>query len=128
MKRPQTRRKRSGRGLAVLVPGIDEFRDVMEIEAWFGDRAPICATSGCCGRRINEFDADDEGDRGLAEVHNVTAWLGLVRRMLDSPDRMEWLRAHRAAVLVAYTELQAATGVRAIRPYASASVWLDLAD
>jgi hypothetical protein len=128
-RRAQKRRRprRPRRALHVFVPGISEFRDVVELEGWFGDDAPECELAGCCGRPLTSFSRDP-GDIELLAVHNVRGWLSLVEDLAAcSPgDRRGWLRRHHLQVETAYAELRAQTGVRAIKPYGGAQVWRGL--
>lgn len=125
-RRAQKRRRppRPRRPLHVFVPGISEFRDIAELEGWFGDDAPECTLVGCCGRRLTSF-SHDPGDTELLAVHNVKGWLSLAEDLAAcSPgDRRHWLRQHHLRVETAFAELRAQTGVRAIKPYGSARVW-----
>jgi hypothetical protein len=113
----------------VFVPGISEFRDVTELERWFGDDTPECELANCCGRPLTSF-SQDPGDIALLAVHNVRGWLPLIDDLVAcSPgNRRDWLRRHHLEVDTAYAELRAQTGVRDIKPYGSAQVWrrLDL--
>jgi len=128
-RRAQKRRRsrRPLRALHVFVPGISEFRDVAELEGWFGDDAPECALPGCCGRPLTSF-SHDPGDVELLAVHNVRGWLSLAGDLAAClpGDRRNWLRQHHLQVETAYAELRAQTGVRAIRAYGSARVWSGL--
>jgi len=126
-RRPQTRRRKQPPQqprLHIFVPGISEFRELGELESWFGDNAPQCTLPGCCGRRITSFTRDS-ADVDVLAVHNVRGWLGVASELAAHPahDRRDWLRAHRLQVDTAYDELRARTGVRAIKPYGSARVW-----
>jgi hypothetical protein len=125
-RRAQKRRRppRPRRPLHVFVPGISEFRDVAELEGWFGDDAPECTLVGCCGRPLTRF-SHDPGDTELRSVHNVRGWLPLAEDLAACPpdDRRNWLRQHHLRVEAAYAELCAQTGVRAIKSYGSARVW-----
>lgn len=128
-RRAQKRRRpaRPRRPLHVFVPGISEFRDVAELEGWFGDGAPECALAGCCGRPLTGF-SHDPGDIELLSAHNVRGWLPLAGDLAACPpgDRRHWLRQHHLQVETAYAELRAQTGVRAIKAYGSARVWSGL--
>lgn len=130
-RRAQKRRRpaRPRRALHVFVPGISEFRDVTELERWFGDDAPECELANCCGRPLTSF-SQDPGDIDLLAVHNVRGWLPLIDDLVAcSPgNRRGWLSRHHLEVDTAYAELRAQTGVRDIKPYGSAQVWrrLDL--
>lgn len=128
-RRAQKRRRssRPRRPLHVFVPGISEFRDVVELEGWFGDDAPKCTLAGCCGRPLTSF-SHDPGDIDLLAAHNVRGWLSLAGDLIAFPpsDRRNWLRQHHMQVETAYAELRAQTGVRAIRPYGSARMWSSL--
>ncbi len=128
-RRAQKRRRpaRSRRPLHVFVPGITEFRDIAELEAWFGDDAPECALAGCCARPLTSF-SHEAGDTELLAVHNVRGWLPLAEDLIacQPGDRRNWLRQHHLQVETAYAELRVETGVRAIRPYGSARVWSGL--
>jgi len=124
-KRRRPRRPRPP--LHVFVPGISEFRDVAELEGWFGDDAPECPLVGCCGRPLTSF-SHDPSDAEILAVHNVKGWLRLVEDLIacQPSDRRNWLRQHHLEVDAAYAELRVQTGVRAIRPYGSARRWSDL--
>jgi hypothetical protein len=126
---PQKRRRkpRPQRPLHVFVPGISEFRDVAELEGWFGDDAPECMLAGCCGRPLTSF-SHEPGDMELLAVHNVRGWLPLADDLAacQPGDRRDWLRQHHLRVETSYAELRVQTGVRAIRPYGSARVWSGL--
>jgi hypothetical protein len=113
----------------VFVPGISEFRAVKELERWFGDDAPLCDVTGCCGRRLTNFSRD-EYDLGVLAAHNAMGWLAIVEDLVACPpgDRTRWLGDHHVRVAAAYAELRARTGVRDIRPYGSARVWSRLND
>jgi hypothetical protein len=128
-RRAQKRRRprRPRRALHVFVPGISEFRDVAELEGWFGDDAPECALAGCCGRPLTSFSPDPT-DSGPLAAHNVRGWLPLAGDLAACPpgDRRRWLRQHHLQVQTAYAQLRAQTGVRAIKAYGSARVWWDL--
>jgi hypothetical protein len=128
-RRAQKRRRprRPRRPLHVFVPGISEFRDVAELEGWFGDDAPGCPLAGCCGRPLTGF-SPDPGDSGPLAAHNVRGWLPLAEDLAACPpgDRRHWLRQHHLQVETAYAELRAQTGVRAIKAYGSARVWSGL--
>jgi hypothetical protein len=128
-RRAQKRRRptRPRRALHVFVPGISEFRDVAELERWFGDDAPECELAGCCGRPLTSF-SQDPSDIDLLAVHNVRGWLPLIDDLVAcSPgNRRDWLRQHHLKVEAAYAELRTQTGVRAIKPYGSAQVWRQL--
>jgi hypothetical protein len=122
-RRPQKRRRRR-RPLYVFVPGISEFRDVTELEGWFGDDAPGCSVAGCCGRPLTSF-THDPADTGILAEHNIRGWLPLAADLAACPsaDRRDWLRQHHLQVQTAYAQLRAQTGVRAIKPYGGARVW-----
>jgi hypothetical protein len=128
-RRAQKRRRprRPRRALHVFVPGISEFRDVAELEGWFGDDAPECALAGCCGRPLTSF-SPDPSDSGPLAAHNVRGWLPLAADLAACPpgDRRRWLRQHHLQVQTAYAQLRTQTGVRAIKAYGSARVWWDL--
>ena len=125
-RRAQKRRRpaRPRRPLHVFVPGISEFRDIAELEGWFGDDAPACTLAGCCTRPLTGF-SHEAGDTELLAVHNVRGWLPLAENLIACPPggRRTWLRRHHLQVETAYAELRVQTGVRAIRPYGSARVW-----
>ena len=125
-RRAQRRRRspRPRRALHVFVPGISEFRDVAELERWFGDDAPECELAGCCGRPLTSF-SHDPADIELLAVHNVRGWLPLAKDLAAClpGDRRSWLRRHHLQVETAYAQLRAQTGVRAIKPYGSAQIW-----
>lgn len=125
-RRAQKRRRggRSRRPLHVFVPGITEFRDIAELEAWFGDDAPECALVGCCARPLTSF-SHEAGDTELLAVHNVRGWLPLAEDLIacQPGNRRNWLRQHHLQVEMAYAELRVQTGVRTIRPYGNARVW-----
>jgi hypothetical protein len=129
-RRAQKRRRRPPRqrALHVFVPGIDEFRDVSELETWFGDDAPECAIPNCCGRGLTSFSRDPSDTEVLAE-HNVRGWLAVMEEVIacERSGRDVWLRAYRLRVQTAYDELRSSTGVRAIKPYGSAAVWPSIA-
>lgn len=128
-RRSATRRRRKATpGLALFVSGIDEFRDLDELERWYGDGAPRCVLDGCCGRSLTDFDRYAAEDRDLAAGHNLASWMPRAAELLAVParQRQHWLADYRRRVRTAYEELRASTGVRAIRPYAGARVWLDL--
>jgi hypothetical protein len=128
-RRAQKRRHRARprRPLHVFVPGISEFRDIAELEAWFGDDAPECGLDGCCARPLTSF-SHQAGDTELLAVHNVRGWLTVAEDLkgCQPGNRRNWLRQHHLQVETAYAELRAQTGVRAIRPYGSARVWSGL--
>jgi hypothetical protein len=128
-RRAQKRRRpaRSRRPLHVFVPSITEFRDIAELETWFGDDAPECTLVGCCARPLTSF-SHDAGDAEALAVHNVRGWLSLVDKLIASQaaSRRDWLRQHHLQVETAFAELRVQTGVRAIRPYGSAKVWSGL--
>jgi hypothetical protein len=128
-RRAQKRRRpsRSRRPLHVFVPGICEFRDVAELETWFGDDAQECALAGCCGRRLTNFSHDVNNVEVLA-THNVRGWLELAEDLItcQSGSRRDWLRKHHLRVKTVYAELRIQTGVRGIKPYGSARVWSSL--
>jgi hypothetical protein len=128
-RRAQKRRRspRRRQPLHIFVPGISEFRDVAELEGWFGDGAPECPVVGCCGRPLTSF-SHDPCETELLAVHNVRGWLELAEDLTaNSPgERRNWLRQHHLQVETAYAELRAQTGVRAIRAYGSARVWSNL--
>jgi hypothetical protein len=125
-RRAQKRRRKPHprRPLHVFVPGISEFRDVAELEGWFGDDAPECALYRCCGRPLTSF-THDPGDIDLLAVHNVRGWLSLAEDVIACPpgNRRDWLRQHYFQAETSYAELRVQTGVRAIRPYGCARVW-----
>jgi hypothetical protein len=116
-------------GLDVFVPGIDEFRNVEELDRWFGDDAPTCPTPGCCGRSLTDFDPC-EADRTALAAHNARSCLVVAEEMLSlaKPDRMAWLRTYRLRVATAFDQLRAQIGVRGIKPYGSYAHWLGLDD
>jgi hypothetical protein len=124
-RRAQKRRRpaRSRRPLHVFVPGISEFRDIAELEDWFGDDAPECTLPGCCARPLTSLS--HEADTDLLAVHNVRGWLTLAEDLIACRpgDRRNWLRQHHLQVETAYAQLRVQTGVRAIRPYGSARIW-----
>lgn len=128
-RRAQKRRRtaRPRRSLHVFVPGISEFRDIAELEAWFGDDAPECALADCCARLLTSF-SHQAGDTELLAVHNIRGWLTVAEDLAGCQpgNRRNWLRQHHLQVETAYAELRAQTGVRAIRPYGSARVWSGL--
>lgn len=121
------RRARARRPLHVFVPGIGEFRDIAELETWFGDDAPECALVGCCARPLTSF-SHGSGDAEVLAVHNVRGWLSLAEELIacQPGNRRNWLRQHHLQVETAYAELRVQTGVRAIRPYGSAKIWSGL--
>jgi hypothetical protein len=125
--RKRRRPARSRRPLHVFVPGITEFRDVAELESWFGDDAPECALANCCARRLTNFN-HEAGDVELLATHNVRGWLPLADDLIacQPGNRRNWLRQHHLQVEMAYAELRVQTGVRAIKPYGSARVWSGL--
>ena len=127
-RRPQKRRKpRLQRPLHVFVPGISEYRDIVELEGWFGDDSPECVLAGCCGRPLTSF-SHEASDMELLAVHNVRGWLLLADDLTTCRpgDRRDWLRQHHLRIETSYAELRIQTGVRAIRPYGSARVWSGL--
>jgi len=125
------RRKRKNKGtepsIPVLVPGINEFRDVRTLEEWFGDRAPMCELPGCCGWCLTDFTADTRTELG---AHNAQHVLAVAAEMLECAPavRMQWLRSYRDELLGAFEQLRLATGRRDIEPYASCAVWNSLRD
>jgi hypothetical protein len=125
-RRAQTRRRkpRPKRSLHVFVPGISEFREVTELEGWFGDDAPTCVLPGCCGRSLTDFTQDPD-DVGVLAVHNAKGWLQVASGLIACPPRYrgDWLHRHHLEAATAYDELRAMTGVRTIKPYGSARVW-----
>ncbi len=126
--RPQTRRKiGQQQKVNVFFPKIEEFRDVEELEGWFGGAGPCCELTGCCNRRITDFSSK-AGDDGALACHNLQNWLHIVNDLVARPqkDRTAWLRQRQIRISTAYDLLRAQTRVRSIRPYGSARVWLDI--
>ncbi|MDO3169604.1 hypothetical protein P5V90_21740 [Mycobacteroides abscessus subsp. abscessus] len=126
LRRSRRRRKNSSPGMAVFVPGIDEFRDVTELGRWWGDNAPICEQSGCCGRALTDFDPKDPDDTALLAAHNLRGPLAVAAELLAAADRRSWLRDYRRQLLTSYDELRKATRAPGIVPYGSANIWLHL--
>jgi hypothetical protein len=127
-RRAQKRRRPAhSRPLHVFVPDISEFRDIAELEAWFGDDAPKCALADCCARPLTDF-SHEASDTELLAVHNVRGWLPVAEDLIacQPGNRLNWLRQHHLQVETAFAELRIQTGVRAIRPYGSARVWAGL--
>ena len=108
----------------VFVPGINEFRDIEEVESWFGDRVPCCAMPECCGRRLNDFSRHAD-DLDILAVHNVRGWLTILEDLVahESCDRRGWLYRYFQDVESAYIALRAESNVRSIIPCGSAEVW-----
>lgn len=126
-RRRKKKNKKAEPGIAVFVPGINEFRDVRTVEEWFGDLAPACELLNCCGRQLTDFTADT---RAELAGHNVRHVLAIAEDMLKWPteQRMHWLRNYRNDVQGAFEHLRLTTGRRDIEPYASCAVWNALTD
>jgi hypothetical protein len=114
---------------AVFMPGINEFRDVAQLERWFGERKmPVCQLPDCCGRKLNDFNPGNNDDKRVLAGHNVRGMLGILDSMLTSPDRRSWLRDYRDGITEALKELRSRSGVPDIELYASGEVWRALDD